>query len=163
MAINEDKKEEIVNKLASAIDEAEAMVFVNFHGLSVADTTLARQSFRQKEVGYTVAKKTLIRRAFAGKGIEGQMPELVGEVAVAYGQDMLEPIKSVYDQHKSNPEKLRILGGIFEGKFLEAEEILTLAKIPDRQTLYAQLANVLSSPLAGLAMALDQIAQKKEA
>ncbi|MFW5853654.1 MAG: 50S ribosomal protein L10 [Patescibacteria group bacterium] len=163
MAINKEKKQEIVEKVSAAIDKAEAMVFVNFHGLSVADTTSARESFRQKEVGYMVAKKTLIRRAFDGRKIEGEMPELEGEVAVAYGEDVLEPIKSAYDQHKSNPDNFRILGGIFEGKFLAAEEIISLAKIPDRQTLYAQLANVLNSPLSGLAMALDQIAKKQEA
>ena len=66
-----------------------SVVFVNFHGLPIGDTTALRRKLTQEKVGYMVAKKTLMRRVLSGMKVEGEMPELLGEVAVAVwgGQD----------------------------------------------------------------------------
>ena len=70
-----------MEKVASAVSDAASIVFVHFKGLSVADTAAMRKSLRENGIGYYVAKKTLIRRALAEKGYEGEIPELPGEIA----------------------------------------------------------------------------------
>ncbi|HYC83070.1 MAG TPA: 50S ribosomal protein L10, partial [Candidatus Paceibacterota bacterium] len=110
MAITREKKEAILGKLKDGIAKAQSMVFVNFHGLPVAGATQLRRSLRDNKVGYMVAKKTLIRKAFDGTGIEGEMPVLDGEIAMAYGEDLLAPAKGVYDFQKKNAEAVRIVG-----------------------------------------------------
>ena len=167
MAITKDKKIEIVKKLKEIIEKGKALVLVNFHGLTVAGVNELRRNLRAKGVGYYVAKKTLIKRAFADAPITGVLPELDGEVAIAYlsdraSEDALAPVKEIYDWHKKNAEMIKIIGGVFEGAYAEATKMLALAKIPSREALLGQFVNVINSPIQGLVMALDAIAKKKE-
>jgi large subunit ribosomal protein L10 len=163
MAITKDKKVEILNKLRAAAEKSNTMVFVNFHAVPVLLATEIRQALRDSGVQYFVAKKTLIRKAFGEKGFAGELPELPGEIAVAYGVDQIAPAKGVYDYQKKNPEMIKIVGGVFEGKFVNASEMMNIATIPGRETLYGMFVNVINSPIQGLVIALDAIAKKKEA
>ena len=162
MAITKDKKSEIIHKVKEIITKGKSIVFVNFHGLTVAGVNELRRNLRAKEVGYYVAKKTLIKRALAEAPITGVLPELDGEVAVAFGEDALTPVKEIYDFHKKNTEMIKIIGGVVEGAYASAEQMLALAKIPSREVLLGQFVNVINSSIQGLVIALDAIAKKKE-
>ena len=67
------------------------------------------------------------------------MPTLEGEVAVAYGNDELAPARELAVFVKKFPEHLVFAGGVFGGKFMNADEIKSIAAIPGMQTLRAQL------------------------
>jgi large subunit ribosomal protein L10 len=162
MAITKEKKSEIIAKVKEIVSKGKTIVFVNFHGLTVAGINELRRNLRAKRIGYYVAKKTLIKRAFDGSPITGVLPELDGEVAVAYGEDALAPVKEIYDFHKKNTEVIKIIGGVFEGAYAEAEKMLALAKIPSREVLLGQFVNVINSPIQGLVIALDALAKKRE-
>ena len=84
MARTKVEKKEILEKLETIFKDAQSMVFVNFHGLNVGDTTQVRRKLKSEKVGFFVSKKTLTRKALASKKIEGTLPELAGEVGVAY-------------------------------------------------------------------------------
>lgn len=161
MAISKDKKIGIVKKVEDIIKNGRSLVFVNFHGLTVAAVNELRRLLESKGMGYYVAKKTLIRRAFDGSPVSGELPALDGEVAIAWGDDALAPIKEVYDFHKKNAETIKIIGGVFDGAFAPAEQILALARIPAREVLYGQFVNVINSPIQGLVIALDAIAKQR--
>ena len=77
-------------------------------------------------------------------------------------EDYLEPAKAIYEYTKKN-EAYKIKGGIVEGKVMTAEEIITLAKLPSRQTLLGMLAGALLGNVTKLAVALDQVKVQKEA
>ena len=85
MAITKQKKVDVVAKLGNALAEAVSVVFVRFHKLSVADTTKMRKALRAEGIGFYVAKKTLLNIALEKKGYVGQVPELPGEIAIAWG------------------------------------------------------------------------------
>lgn len=161
MPITRQKKEEIVAKAKDALAKAESVVFVNFHGLSVAETTQLRGGLREHGVGYMVGKKTLVKRALDDAKVEGELPALDGELALAYGEDLLVPAREVYAFQKDHEGKVSIIGGIFEGKYMDKEQMMNIATIPPREVLYAQFLNIINSPLQGLAIALDKIAEKK--
>lgn len=162
MAINKAKKAEIFENLGTIAKGEGSRVFVNFHGLSVTDTTVVRRGLKNEGVNYLVAKKTIASKAFSGSGISGEIPALPGELAIAYGEDLLAPAREVYKFQKTFKGKVSILGGVFEKRFVGAEEMITIASIPSRQTLYAQFVNLINSPIQGLVMVLDGVAKKKE-
>jgi large subunit ribosomal protein L10 len=161
MAISKDKKKEILANLKSIVDDSSSIVFVNFHGLKVADSTAVRRKLKSEDVNYYVAKKTLIRKALTEKGIDGVMPELSGEMGIAYGKDLITPAREIFEFTKKHKDSLSIMGGVFEGKFMTKEEMTTIAAIPPMQTLRGMFVNVINSPIQGFVMALDQIAKKK--
>lgn len=160
MPITKAKKVEIVAEIEREVVPSESLVFVNFHGLSVANATALRKSLRAAGVGLLVAKKTLLKRALASGKVAGELPELEGEVAVAYGSDPIAPARGVHTFAKEHQNELRILGGVFEGKYADASLMLELATIPPREVLYGKLLNLFNSPLTRFAMVLDGISKK---
>lgn len=162
MALTKQKKKEVFAKVQGALSDAMSVVFVHTKGLSVVDGQVMRSKLREEGVSYYVAKKTLIKRALEEKNYTGEQPPLEGELALAWGGDLVIPAREVQGFVKSTKNKVTILGGIFEGKYMNAEEMTEIATIPSRETLYAQFVNLINSPIQGLVMSLDQIAQKKE-
>ncbi|MDO8729370.1 MAG: 50S ribosomal protein L10 [bacterium] len=161
MAISKVKKGEIVEKLKRAFKDAKSLVFVNFHGLNVANATLMRQALKDEGVSYVVAKKTLTKRAFAGEGFKGIEPTFEGELALAWGKDLVTPARGVYTFHKKFPESLKIVGGVFEGRFMTAFEMEEIAQIPTLEVLRGKFVNIINSPIQRLVIGLNEISKIK--
>lgn len=164
MAITKAKKQEVTEKIIASVKDAASVVFVHFKGLSVGDTSAMRRTLREGGVGYYVAKKTLIRRALADRGYEGTIPELPGEIALAWStEDSTQAARDIFEQGKKHKGALTIMGGIFEGKFTDAAGMNAIATIPPVPVLRGMFVNVINSPIQGLVIALDQIREKKAA
>jgi len=161
MAINKAKKKEIVEKAEGFLKKSAAAVFVSFKGFKVSDATEMRKALKKEGVGYSVLKKTLLKRAITSNKIEGEVPQLEGAIAVAYGEDALAPAREVYNFQKKFKENISIVGGIFEGKLVNKERMLSIATIPPLQVLRGQFVNLINSPIQGLVIALFAIAEKK--
>ncbi len=159
MAITKQKKLEIVAGLNEKLRRAATVVFVNFHGLNVAEATALRRNLRAQNVDLTVAKKTLIRRALGTQAATGDLPDLPGEIALAASEDEMAPARGVYEFERERKETARIVGGIFEGRYLDAKAMTELAMIPSREILLGRLLWMLNSPLQRLAIVLGQIAK----
>ncbi len=162
MAITKAKKEEILAKLEGIKNEADSIVFVHFNGLPVKDSTDMRAKLREEGVGFLVAKKTLMERAFNG-AFEGEMPMLDGEIAVAYSEDAIAPAQNIKEFAGKYKDNLAIVGGVFQGVYKSKEEMTEIASIPSLQVLRGMFVNIINSPIQGLVIGLDAIAQKKEA
>lgn len=162
MAITREKKEKIYSGVSDALKKSNSVVFVNFHGLGVEATTNLRRKLREDSVGYVVAKKTIVKKALGESGYKGEIPQLDGELALAYSEDLIAPARGVYEFQKTNKDKIAILGGIFEGKFMNQSAMTEIASIPSVHVLYGQFVNVINSPIQGLVIALNQIAEKNK-
>lgn len=163
MSITLDKKKDIVADLTKIFKDSKSVVFYKFHGLKMPETKAMRKSLRGAQVGATVARKTLMKRALKDAGINGDLPALEGEIGMAYATDLTAPAREVYEVQKKVKEGLEIVGGIFDGKFMSKEEMMVIASIPSQKTLYAQFVMLINSPVQRLVVGLDQIAKKKTA
>ena len=150
----------MIKDLENAVKSSASLVFVNFHGLKVSDETKLRNELRGKGVSYRVSRKTLLRRALEGKAA-GEIPELAGEVAIAYSADETSSAREIYNFQETNKGLLEIIGGIFQGNFMGKDQMIEIGMIPSREVLYAQFVNLINSPIQRFAVVLDQIAQKK--
>jgi len=162
MAITKEKKVEIVEKMTGIASNAATIVFAKFKGLTVAEQNEMRKALRASEVGYTVAKKTLVQRALDAQKFQGTVPVLEGEIALAYGSDELAPARELAVFVKKFPEHLAFAGGVFAGKYVDASEIKAIAAIPGMQTLRAQFVQLINSPLQRFAVVLNAKADKGE-
>ena len=158
-----NQKKEEVSKLAAEMKEAKIILLTDYRGINVTDVTNLRTDLRNVNAKYTVIKNNITRRALAECGIEGLEDKLVGPTAVIMSnEDYLEPAKAIYKFSKDN-DYYKIKGGVIEGKVMTAEEIITLAKLPSRETLLSMLAGALLGNISKVAVALDQVRIKKEA
>ncbi len=160
MAITKAKKVDILSRLTEVKDASDSIVFVHYKGLSVADTTAMRKELRNKGVGMFVAKKTLMGRAFDG-AFTGTMPKLDGEIAVAYSADPMAPAQEMKEFGIKFKDKISIVGGVFQGAYKSQSEMIEIASIPSLHVLRGMFVNVINSPIQGLVVALNGIADKK--
>ena len=157
------QKEKEVSELAEKISKAKVVLLTDYRGINVEDVTKLRANLRPTNTEYKVIKNNITRRALQAANIEGLEELLEGPTAVILGyDDYLETSKTVYNYAKDN-DFYKIKGGIIDGKVVSAEEIITLAKLPSRETLIAQLAGALLGNITKLAVALDQVKSQKEA
>ena len=160
-AILNQKKAE-VKELADKMKSAKLILLTEYRGINVTDDTQLRKDLRNVNATCSVIKNNITRRALQECGIEGLDESLVGPTAVIMSnEDYLEPSKTIYKFSKDN-EYYKIKGGVIDGKVMTAEEIITLAKLPSRETLLSMLAGALLSNISKVAVALNEVKKQKE-
>ena len=157
MTITKQKKGEILKDLENNLKKAKIVVFVNFHGLNVSAATQLRRLLGNIGARYLVAKKTLIKKALESFGLEGEILNLEGEVAMAFcEQDPILSAKAIEQFAKKN-KAIKILGGVFENKYIGQKSVIMLANIPPREVLLGQFVNIINSPVRGLVVTLNGV------
>lgn len=157
-----NQKKEEVSKLAAEMKEAKLILLTDYRGINVTDDTGLRRDLRTAGAKYTIIKNNITKRALAECGIEGLEEKLEGPTAVVLSsEDYLEPSKIIYKFSKDN-EYYTIKGGVIDGKVMTAEEIITLAKLPSRETLLSMLAGALLGNISKVAVAINQVRLQKE-
>ncbi len=157
-----NQKKEEVSKLAEEFKTSKIILLTDYRGINVEDVTSLRNDIRNTNSKYRVIKNNITRRALKEAGIEGLEEQLVGPTAViTNSEDYLEAAKAIYNFTKDN-DYYKIKGGVIEGKVMTSEEIITLAKLPSKDTLISMLAGALLGNISKLAVALEQVRIQKE-
>lgn len=163
MAVSKEIKEKALQKVKDIFDKSKSAVFVHFSGIEGNEIKDLRGDLKKEGVDYSVIKKTLIKKVAAESGLKGEIPQLDGEIALAYSQeDETAPARLVKEYSKKLNEKIEIVGGIFEKAFKNKDEMEEIANIPPMDVLRGMFVNILNSPIQRCAIALGQIAANKE-
>jgi large subunit ribosomal protein L10 len=162
MTATREQKKKVLDTLGRVFSSAASVVFVHYKGVPVDEEQAMRRALKEKAVGYTVAKKSLTKRALEGATIKGETPEFSGELALAWSDSLTDTAREVYTFQKKYKDRVQIIGGIFDGEFKNKEQMTEIAEIPSLQTLRAQFVNLINSPLQGLVIALNAVAEKGE-
>jgi large subunit ribosomal protein L10 len=160
MAITKAKKGEILKVLNDIFATAKTTVFVTYKRVAVNDQIIIRKKLLSENVNLKVTKKTLLKKVLGEKGIKGEMPELKDEIAFATSVDLLASAREVLPFTKTYKE-LSIVGGIFDGTYKNAKEMMEIATIPSREVLLSKIAYLLKSPMQRIAIAVNEVAKKK--
>jgi large subunit ribosomal protein L10 len=149
MPRTKEQKELIVSNIKNVIKEAKSIIFVGFSRLTVAETEELRATLSADGSTFMVVKKTLLTRVLKDTKLEGNPTDLQGEVAICYGEDLVLPAQKVDLFARGHDQKLVLLGGIIEGKFISGDEANRLAHVPPREILYGKFLGTISSPVSG--------------
>lgn len=163
MSANLEAKKVIVEEIKDKINKAVSLTFVDYRGLTVEEDTKMRAELRKANVEYKVYKNRLLLKALEELGMTGYADILEGTTAVAFGMhDEVSAPKILVDTAEKT-KKMQVKGGILNGARIDAKMVATLAKIPSKEVLISKLLYLLQSPVRSVAIALNAIAEKKEA
>lgn len=151
MPITKEKKKKILEELKEKIEKKKAIIFLDFTGVKVKDFMEFRKKVKSVGDEVKVAKKTLINLALKEKKLDViDVKNLKGQIALVFGfKDEVLPAKIAFEFSSKN-QNLKILGGILENKFFEAEKIIEIAKLPSKEELLAKLVGNISAPISNL-------------
>ena len=151
-------KQPIVDEIAGYLADAQAMVLVDYRGLTVEEDTQLRKALREAGVDYKVYKNTLIKRAV----FEAVTDLCEGPTAIATSaSDATAPARVLYEAAKKMPN-LELKGGVVDGTFYDEKMIQVIATIPSREVLLGKLLGSIQSPITNFARVIKQIAESKE-
>lgn len=156
MAKSRATKESSVSRLTDQLKQGRGIVFADFTGLLVKELQELRRELRKAGIYYEVVKKTLLKRGLADAGFkEVSVDDLKGSVSVAVSEaDEVIPAKTLVDFSKKY-DKLKVLGGVMESKFIDDNKVKSLAQLPGKQELLGQLVGSVKAPLSGLVNVLQ--------
>ena len=153
------EKVAVVNEVRDRMDAADGALLTEYRGLTVAELAELRRELTAAGGDYKVYKNTLVRLAVADTPRAGVSDLLTGPTAIAFVQgDVSAVAKALRDFARANPN-LIVKGGVVGGTVMSAADVDVLAELPSRETLLAQFAGALSTPLqqlAGLVQALPR-------
>ncbi len=165
MALTKEKKQKSLTDLKSNIAKQKSIIFADFSKVNSKDLFSLRKKLKEAGCVLKIAKKTLIRIALGQSGIsywnkiKNSVP---GQLALVFGiEDEIAPAR-ISNQFLKINENFKILGGIFEKRFIERERVLELANIPSRNELLSRLVGSLASSMIGFVTVLDHIREKRE-
>jgi len=146
------QKQSTVADLTDKLQRTKGVVFVDYKGTKVKDAQKIRETSWAQGVDYEVIKKTLLKLAVASAQLEGKIDTdaLKGNIAMVTGyQDEVDTAKFAA-RFSKELESFKILGGLFEGKYIDAREVSALASLPSRVELLAKLVGTIQAPISGL-------------
>lgn len=153
---NKAQKEAVVKSVAEKAKGAKSLVFANFKGVSVKDTTTIRRELMKSGSSWQVLKKTLLNIALKDAGVAVNARELDGQVGVAFSTDEVTAAKVLVDFKKANKEStLEIVGGSLGKEALDVKGVKALALLPSRDELRAKLVGTLQAPISGFVRTLS--------
>jgi len=167
------EKIKIVEEIKKRLEENPNFVITEYRGMTVGEMSEMRRTLREKGIVYQVYKNTLFRIALEDAKIKGVDEYFFCPIGVAFSKDdIVSPVKILSDVAKKT-NKLRLRGGYSSGTAISDKDIVEYANMPSREELYSKLlgvlinpatrlVRVLSNPVQKLAIALNQIAEKKQ-
>ncbi len=160
MSLNKSEKQTVVADVAAQVARSQTLALAEYRGLTVAHLDVLRRQAREKGVYLHVLKNTLARRAVAGTPFEVASESMVGPLIYGFSEDAVAAAKVLSDFAKGN-DKLIVKGGAYAGKALSADGVKSLASIPSKEVLLAQLVGLMQSPISRIARVLAAIAEKR--
>jgi large subunit ribosomal protein L10 len=160
LSLNKSEKQTVVADVSAQVARSQTLALAEYRGLTVEHLNALRRLARDKGVYLHVLKNTLARRAVAGTPFEVASASMVGPLIYGFSEDAVAAAKVMADFAKGN-DKLIVKGGAYAGKALNADGVKSLASIPSKEVLLAQLLGLMQSPVSRIARVLAALAEKR--
>jgi len=166
------EKIEAVAELKERIQNNTVAIATQYKGINVEQATELRRKLREEEVEFKVYKNTLAKRALDELGIPEAAAFLEGPIAWAFCKDAVAPAKIIREFAKE-VKVVMMNGAILEGRILSKAQVESLATLPPKDVLLAQVVGTLAAPMRNLVgtlnalprnlvNVLDQVRKQKE-
>ena len=155
-----EQKQQVVAQLAERIQGSVAGIIVDYKGITVEDDTKLRKELRENGVKYTVVKNTLIKRAAEKAGLNGIDDVLNGTSAIATSAEDYVAAARILQKFAEQHDNFKVKTGYLDNEVISLEKIQSLAKLPSREVLLANVLGAFQAPIASFARAVQAIVDK---
>ena len=171
--MNREQKAAAIAEIADQLKGSEAVFAVDYRGISVPQAAELRVRLRDADATFRVVKNTLTERAADAAGTETLKALLEGPTALTFVHGDAALAAKALATFGRETDTLAFKGGLLGAESVDAEQIVAISRLPARDVLYGQLVGLAASPItglvrglnaliAGIAIQLSQIAEKKE-
>lgn len=150
------EKAETVAAVHKLLKSTKMAIVTEYRGLSVAQITRLRREIRQASGEYQVIKNTLVRRALQDT-VFGDLEELLeGPNGWVFAYEDPVMLSKALIKFADDNDKLKIKGGVFEGKFMDTAGVKVLSQMPSKPELQAKLLAMINAPATQLVRLIQE-------
>jgi large subunit ribosomal protein L10 len=150
LAITRQRKNELVAQYIEQLQQSQGILLADYRGLSVSDMGQVRNAMRPIGGKFQVVKNRLLILALEELGISLPEEWLIGPTAVGFCHDEIPPVAKVLTDTAKDLGILRIKGGWIASGVVSAEQVRTIADLPPREVLLAQVLGTVNAPAGRL-------------
>jgi large subunit ribosomal protein L10 len=166
-------KEVSESRIKESIKQSGSFLIVKYSGVSSPDMCNLRMALRAVDADMFVVRNTIARRAVKEFGGDQLLALVEGPCGFVFFKDEPVAASKVLFGFAKDHDKLKLEGGLLRDKVLNTKDIESMAKMPSKEILRAQVVMTLKSPINGIVGVLkgnlrkfvrcmEQIKQKKE-
>ncbi len=168
------EKANIVLELSETLKRSPFVLVTEYRGMKVADFSELRSRLAPAGAEVHVVKNNFLKRAMSDSGFPDVGDQFAGQTAVVTGQADVAPVAKIFKTFASEFKLAALKIGFVDRAALSTAELETLAELPAREILQAQLlglflspatrfVRLLNEPAAALARLLNAKAEKEGA
>lgn len=153
-------RETLEDNIKKQLKESDSIFIIKYSKLSSPDLTTLRQSLRGTNATLFVAKNSITRRALADAKLEDLVKFVDGPCGLVFAKgEPVDVTRALYNFYRGH-EQLKLECGLLKDRLLDKKDIETMARLPNKEVLRAQVVMTLKSPISGLVHVLKQILTK---
>ena len=150
------EKASIVSELSEALKRAPFVLVTDYRGMKVADFSELRNRLAATGAEMHVVKNSFLKLAMAASGFPQVDDQFAGQTAVVTGQADVAPVAKIFKTFATEFKRASLRVGFVDRAVLSTAELETLAELPTREVLQAQLLGLLLSPATRLVRLLNE-------
>ncbi|MGC8733637.1 MAG: 50S ribosomal protein L10 [bacterium] len=165
-------KSKLLETAKDIINNSSLVVFTKYQkeNISLKATDLVKYNLDIEEIGgdIKVIRNSILKIALEESNLKEIAPKMRGALIINYTKNgpialakKINEIISYFKKDKNIKEDIpEIVFGILDGKFISANEVKTLATLPSKEVLLAQLLGTMKAPVTNFAVVLKNILNK---
>jgi len=168
------EKTSVVSELSEALKRSPFVLVTDYRGMKVSNFSELRTRLAPAGAEVHVVKNSFLKLAMADSGFPQVDEPFAGQTAVVTGEADVAPVAKIFKTFATEFKLAALKVGFVDRAVLSTAELETLAELPAREILQAQLLGLLLSPAtrlvrlfnepgAALARLLNAKAQKEGA
>jgi large subunit ribosomal protein L10 len=150
------EKASIVSELSETLKRSPFVLVTEYRGMKVANFSELRNRLTRAGAEVHVVKNNFLKRAMANSGFPDVGDQFGGQTAVVTGEADVAPVAKIFKTFASEFKLATLKIGFVDLAVLSTAELETLAELPAREILQAQLLGLLLSPATRLVRVLNE-------
>jgi large subunit ribosomal protein L10 len=150
------EKANIVSDLSAQLKGSPFVLVTDYQQMNVGDFSELRNRLAQAGAEVHVVKNSFLKRAMADAGFPAVDEKLGGQTAVVTGEKDAAPVAKIMKSFAREFKKAALKIGLINRAIVSTAELETLADLPTREVMQAQLLGLLMSPATKLVRLLNE-------
>ena len=144
------EKASIVSELSEALKRSPFVLVTDYRGMKVTDFSELRSRLAPARAEVHVVKNNFLKLAMEDSGFPQVDDQFAGQTAVVTGEADVAPVTKIFKTFATEFKLAALRVGFVDRAMLSTAELETLAELPAREVLQAQLLGLFLSPATRL-------------
>src|SRR5205085_1214151 len=150
------EKANIVSDLSERLTKSPFVLVTDYQRMNVNHFADLRNRLAASGAEMHVVKNSFLKRAMSDSGLPDVASNLSGQTAIVTGQKDVAPVAKVLKIFAAEFKIAALKIGVVDKSILSTKDLETLAELPSREVLQAQLLGLLLSPATKLVRLLNE-------